>query len=367
MGGMRAQRVASTIALAIAGAMVLAACASGEVVEPPASTQSVAAPSPTRSGAPAPPADPRPEVIWPLTGADATGADQGDLDRPALSIKIENSSDSRPQSNLDAADIVFEEQVEYGISRLVAVYHSDTPETVGPIRSMRPMDKNIIGSFEGPLVFSGAQRRFINDAAQSGTKLLAEDVGSYGFFRSSGKPAPHNLHGTLEDFYAQAGDMPAPPQQFEYAYPAEFSNVVTDGTPVTEIDVRMSARSQPSWSWNAGDGVWERSESGSPHVTSEGERISATNVIVLWADLRETGATSQGSSVPETIVVTNEGTGFAASGDSYIPITWSKASQSDPYILETEDGDPVTFMPGKTWVQLVPQSGGTGRGSVDFS
>ncbi len=360
-------RPATFAAIAVAAALTVAACGSGEVVEPPASTQSVSAPSPTRLGAPLPPDDPRPDVVWPLTGIDATDADQTELDRPALSIKIENSADSRPQTNLDAADIVFEEQVEYGVSRLVAVFHSDTPQSVGPVRSMRPMDQNIIGSFDGPLVFSGAQRRFINDAARSGIKLIAQDVGSYGFFRTADKPSPHNLHGTLEDFFAQAGDLPAPSQQFEYAYPAEESTIVTGGTVTTEIDIRNSALSEPSWSWDEGDGEWKRFESGIAHVTSAGARISATNVVVLWVDLRETGSTSQGSSVPETIVVTDEGTGFAASGNSYVPITWSKASQSDPYILTTEDGGPVTFMPGKTWVQLVPQSGGTGRGSVDFS
>ncbi|MFN3865494.1 MAG: DUF3048 C-terminal domain-containing protein, partial [Demequina sp.] len=140
-----------------------------------------------------------------------------------------------------------------------------------------------------------------------------------------------------------------------------------DGTTTTQIDITMSARSVPRWAWDEDDQAWMRSEGTVPHTTSDGTQISATNIIVLWVDLRETGSTAQGSSVPETIVVTSEGTGFAASGDSYIPITWSKASQTDPYLLETEDGEPVTFMPGKTWVQLVPQSGGTGRGSVDFS
>ena len=91
------------------------------------------------------------------------------LKQPAISVKIENTEQARPQTNLEFADVVFEENVEYGISRLIAVYQSDYPKEVGPIRSMRPMDKNIIGQFGGPLVFSGAQRRFINAAAASGS------------------------------------------------------------------------------------------------------------------------------------------------------------------------------------------------------
>lgn len=366
MSGMRITRLAPASALAVAAALTLAACASSPEVESgPATTATPSASAVERSTVPSPPADPIPETVWPLTGIDAEGADQAALDRPALSIKIENSADARPQSNLQYADIVFEEQVEYGISRLVAIYHSDTPETVGPIRSMRPMDKNIMGSFEGPLIFSGAQRGFINDARNSGQELIAQDTGGYGFFRVSGKRAPHNLHGTLDDFFAQT-DASAPPQQFTYAYPAEESNVVAEGTTATSIDISASPRMQPSWDWSASDGTWLRSEGGSPHVTADGTQLYADNVVVLWVNLRS-NSSGGGSAVPETIVVTDSGTGYVAAGDSYIPITWSKAGQFDPYVLKTESGETVELIPGQTWVELIPQSGGAGKGTVTIS
>ncbi|WP_297081662.1 DUF3048 domain-containing protein [uncultured Demequina sp.] len=363
---MRLQRLTTASALAVTAALVLAACGSSpEVDSGPATTATPSASAAERSAAPAAPDDPVPDTVWPLTGVDAEGADQDALDRPALSIKIENSADARPQSNLQYADIVFEEQVEYGISRLVAIYHSDTPETVGPIRSMRPMDKNIMGSMEGPLIFSGAQRGFINDAARSGQQLIAQDTGGYGFFRVSTKPAPHNLHGTLEDFFSQT-DASAPPQQFTYAYPSEDSNVVAEGTTATSIDINASPRMQPSWEWDSSAGAWMRSEGGSAHVTADGTQLSAQNVVVLWVDVRS-NSSGGGSSVPETIVVTDSGTGYVAAGDSYIPITWSKAGQFDPYVLETEGGETVELIPGQTWVELIPQSGGAGKGTVTIS
>jgi hypothetical protein len=365
MAPMKSQRIASVSALAAAIAVVLTACASSPEVESgPATTASIE-PSPERSAAPAPPEDPQPEVIWPLTGVDAEGADQAELDRAALSIKIENSDNAKPQENIQHADIVFEEQVEYGISRLVAVFQSKAPETVGPIRSLRPMDKNIMGSMEGPLIFSGAQRGFINDAASSGQELIAQDTGGYGFFRTSDKPAPHNLHGTLADFWAQT-DASAPAQQFQYAYPAEDSNVIAEGTTATAIDINASPRMQPQWDWDASESAWMRSEAGTPHTTTDGTQLSATNVVVLWVDIRQNGS-GGGSSVPETIVVTDSGTGYVAAGDSYIPITWSKAGQFDPYMLETESGEAVELIPGNTWVELIPQSGGAGKGTVDIS
>ncbi|WP_062077005.1 DUF3048 domain-containing protein [Demequina globuliformis] len=350
------------VAAAAAGALLLAACSSN-VEEAPATTASASAPSVSRSAVPSPPENPAPDTVWPLTGVDAEGADEALLANPALSIKIENSAAARPQQNLVNADVVFEEYVESGISRLVAIYQSDIPETVGNIRSMRPMDKNIMGSFEGPLIFSGAQGRFINDTVSSGQEVIVDDRGDAGFYRSSARPAPHNLYGTTADFLAQT-DAEAPPQQFEYAYPVEESNVVTGGTTASEIDIYMSRYSAPSWEWD-GD-VWQRFEGGSPHVQDDDTQLYADNVVVLRVDVENTSS-SGGSSVPETMVAGREGTGYAAVGDSYIEISWSKAGQYDPFVLTTADGDDVQLKPGKTWVELVPQSGVSDNPTVEIS
>ncbi|MDE0572338.1 DUF3048 domain-containing protein [Demequina sp. B12] len=358
---MKTRRVVPLTAFA-AAALLLTACSSN-VAEGTATTASPSASAVERTVVPSPPADPQPEVIWPLTGVDATEANEDLLARPALSIKIENSAAARPQQNLVNADVVFEEYVESGISRLVAVYHSDVPETLGPIRSMRPMDKNIMGSFEGPLIFSGAQGRFINQTASTGQEMIAQDTGGYGFYRTSNRAAPHNLYGTPEDFFAQT-DATTPPQQFEYAYPAEESNVVTGGTTASAIDIHMSQYSNPSWDFDGE--VWQRSEGGSPHVQDDGTQLYADNVIVLRVDVEYTGR-SGGSSVPETMLAGRDGTGFAVVGDAYQEITWSKAGQFDPYVLKNTDGEVVQLIPGKTWVELVPQSGVSDNPTVNIS
>lgn len=322
-------------------------------------------PSVSRTAVPTPPPEPEEAVVWPLTGVDATGVPAAELARPALAIKIENTKVARPQENLDAADVVFEQYVEYGISRLLAVYHSDIPKTVGPIRSMRPMDKNIMGSFAGPLIFSGAQGRFVTGTVNTGQKVITQDRGNYGFFRTTDKSAPHNLHGYTADFYEQAADMPAPPQQWEIVEEGEQPTSAT-GETIKNIDIFMSGRSKPSWKWDATDSVWQRYESGTPHVTSAGTQISATNIVMLWVTVDYTSAEG-GSSVPETLLAGKSGTGYVASGNTQIPIKWSKKGQFDPYVFTTEAGDPVQLLPGKTWVELIPNKGISNETSIDFS
>lgn len=352
---MRTRRALPLTAVVAVTAIVAAACSSTpDVVASPAVTTTASPTAVERTSPPSPsPAPAGPEVAWPLTGEDAESAAEADLARAALSIKIENSADARPQQNVQNADIVFEEYVEAGISRLIAVYQSDIPKTLGPVRSMRPMDKNIMGSMGGPLIFSGAQGRFITATVNSGQEVIAQDTGGYGFYRTSDRRAPHNLYGRPADFYKQT-DADAPEAQFAYAYEPDVSNVVEEGSAVSSIDISMSQYSQPSWDWDGK--VWQRSEGGAPHQQDDGTQLNAQNVIALWVTVQYTSSKG-GSSVPETLVAGESGEGYAVVGDSMVEVTWSKAGQFDPFVIETPAGEPVELLPGNTWVELIPNKG----------
>lgn len=343
------------IAAAVAVAAFAAACAPAVVTPAPVTVTQV--PAETKHAAPSPPPDPRPDVAWPLTGIDAEEVDPASLERLALAIKIENLSLARPQSNLDKADVVYETMIDYGVSRLIAVYHSTYPTTVGPIRSMRPMDHNIVGHYDGPLVFSGAQRRFIYAADDAGQDLIAQDLRDPGFFRVSWKYAPHNLHGTLETFAANASSrssIPAP--EFQFAYPAEFNSAAVFGTPADRIRLRFSGSAEPSWRWSDAEENWVRYERSDPHQTYEGNTITADNVLVLRVKVQYTSAVRGGISVPETLVSGRSGSGFYAADGQYIPIRWSKASRTAPFVI-TYEGNEILMKPGNTWVELLPSSG----------
>src|SRR5690606_12965154 len=101
---------------------------------------------------------PEPTVLAPLRGE---SVERGALSHAAVSAKIDNHPEARPQMGLERTDIVFEELVEGGITRYVAVWHSDVPDLLGPIRSIRPMDPEIVGSFGGIIFYSGGQPRFV--------------------------------------------------------------------------------------------------------------------------------------------------------------------------------------------------------------
>lgn len=342
-------------AAACTASLLLAGC-SGDEPSPPgdAPTTEVTPGATADKGAPPAPAVP---PTWALTGVAA-----GDIvNRPALAVKIENSREARPQTGLEQADVVWEEMVEGGVTRYIAVYHSQVPETVGPIRSVRPMDSNIIAPLRGLMVFSGGQPVFVQSVSAVGLQVISHDAGASGFYRSKDRRAPHNVYGTPSTFLSQADadHSAAPAPEFLFARDETQATAALAGGPVTTVAVTMSSYSQPSWTWDAGSGTFQRSESGVPAVSASGARLAAKNVVVMSVAMYDTGTVDPaGSPVPESEVV-GTGTAVVATGGKAMPATWSKASPADPFVLTAPDGTPVKLAPGQTWVELVPTTSGS--------
>jgi hypothetical protein len=288
--------------------------------------------------------------------APLTGMDFGDinLNRPALSAKVDNHPSARPQVALDRADIVFEELVEGGLTRYVAVWHSDLPPEIGPVRSVRPMDPDIVSPFGGILAYSGGQQRFIE--AMLDTPVVSaihgqSDVDAF-FYRSNDKVAPHNVIVRANELVQNFGDVSPPRQQFSYATGFEDATAVLSGQPVSAFSSRFSSFQSPGWGWSADDEAFLRSQTnGAPDVALSGDRIAADNVVSLFVEIQVI------QDIPTTFLVSS-GEGFVATGGHQIAIEWSKASARDPIVLRDLQGNEVLLAPGNTWVELLP-----GRGS----
>lgn len=297
------------------------------------------------------PPDPVVPTVWPLTGL------EGDVvERPAVAVKIENTSQARPQTGLENADVVWEEIVEFGVSRLVAVYHSDLPPEIGPIRSIRPVDAKIASPLGGLLAFSGGQDGIVNYLAQTPLQLMSEDAGDPGFYRIRARSAPHNVYGSLETFLEQADaeHTSPPPGQFEFAARPGRSAAELQGTAASQIRLALAPGVAPRWTWSGERQRWLRSEVSGPAVSAAGERLSAVNVVVLEAVSYDSGYDAQlGEPVPD-LRLEGSGSGLVATGGKTVPVTWTKPTRGSPVELTGPDGTVATLAPGNTWVELVP-------------
>lgn len=349
---MRAGRLRAA-ALLGALALGLAACSSEA---PPPTQPSPVTQEPTIGEDKGPAPTPSIPPVWPLTGVAGEP-----VNRPALAVKIENTSAARPQTGLEQADVVWETIVEFQVSRFIAVYHSQVPQEIGPIRSIRPMDPLILEPLHGLLAFSGGQAGIVQLARDAGIQLLSNDAGVPGMYRSSDRPAPHNVYGDPETLWSQAdaNHQDSPEEQFTFARNAAESAAVAGGTAATTLSFRMSSAATPTWTWDGSAERWLRSEGSSPAMARSGDRLSAVNVVSIVADHPNTRFHAQGGAPVPTYALVGKGNGTIATGGKTIPVTWEKKAEDAPLQLFLADGTPADLAPGNTWVELVPRSGGS--------
>jgi hypothetical protein len=352
---MSAPRARRVLGAALAAGLVLGgavACSSFD--QPKPEPKPHAAPTPSTSATPTPKPTP---LYWPLTGVATPTLPT----RPALAVKIENSITARPQTGLNSADMVWEEVVEGGITRYLAVFQSTLPPEIGPVRSTRPMDPAIAGPLHGVFAFSGGQPQYVAAAAQAGLQIVSNDAGAPGFYRISSRPAPHNVYADPAKLMGQAdaAHRASPPPQFLFATTAQPPTALTAGRPWNVMHLVLSGIAHPSWTWSAPAGKWLRTEFDTPAVGADGKQLAATNVVVLRVNVVITNAVDPaGNPVPETLLA---GTGSAAvaTGGNVVAATWSKSSVTAPVQLAGPDGMPVRLAPGNTWVELVPNGNGS--------
>jgi hypothetical protein len=288
--------------------------------------------------------------LWPLTG---TSLGSGDSSSPSLAGKIDNHPLARPQVGLDRADIVFEELVEGGITRYVAIWHSDVPAEIGPVRSVRPMDPEIVSPFGGILAYSGGQQRFIEamlDAPVASAIHGQSDVDDF-FYRSTTTVAPHNVIVRAPELIANFSDRSGPPPQFNYATSAAESTAAQFGDPVSTMRVTFSSFSSPSWEWSEENSAFLRNQTnGAADLAISGDQISADNVIVLEVDIQVI------QDIPTSNLI-DSGSGYVATAGKIHEIRWSKDSAESAIELTDASGARVLLAPGQTWLELIPAEG----------
>lgn len=306
-----------------------------------ATTETSAAPTTTI------PVDP----VMPLTGLPIV--DEVLAARPALVVKIDNHPDARPQSGLNAADIVYEENVE-GYTRFAAVFQSQDSDPVGPIRSGRTQDVALLGSLHEPLfAWSGGNPNVTRAIRESDlVELNPTNAGSQGgFFRSRDRENPHDLYASTPKLYTFTPIFaPPPPQQFAYRGEGEAAG----GEPASGVELVMEGSLRVDWTWDEAAGVYLRAHSGRAHNDADLGQVNAANVVVIEVEYSPSPADSRS---PEAQTV---GTGnvLVFTGGMVVRGTWTRADRLDPFTLTDDDGNVIGLTPGRTWVEL-PRAGKT--------
>ncbi|HEX9888860.1 MAG TPA: DUF3048 domain-containing protein [Nitriliruptorales bacterium] len=346
---------------AVAGALSLARDS-----DPASAGTAVASPSPSPSPSP------DPTFTAPLTGVE--GDDPTVLERPVVAVKIENSRKARPQSGLEVADVVYEELTEGGITRFVAVYQSRIPATVGPVRSGRLVDAQVVPAYRGVLAISGAREDVLVALRRVGVPLVADDGRGTIFYRERSRSAPSNLYAAGADLFGAARERSGaarPAWRFADEPPAGASACPPAAGPATpaactdpgaSLTVRMSGVSSTGWEYDEAAGLYRRVQDGEPHLVTGAGRIGAANVLAIGTDIGPGPCCDPAGNPMTATRVTGQGSGVLLRDGQRYEITWSKPSPTSHFEVRATDGRPIPFKPGPTWVMLAPASGIPGTG-----
>ena len=296
----------------------------------------------------------------PLTGLTLKN---GLPDNPVFVVKVENTDNGAPQYGLNKADLVFEELVEGGLTRLAALYYSNLPSKVGHVRSMRATDIGIAGPVNGQIVASGGANGTYNRVKSAGIKVFSEDRGAPGFSSDPSKARPYNRLINLQTLAKKAKTTAIRVNYLPWlTMPAKATPTPSDGTTTapapktaTKLDVGFSNSTHTRWKLK--DGSWQRTNG---HAAS-GQDFKADTLIILFAKVGNAGYLDPaGNTVPETIFK-GSGKAMLFHGKNVTDATWTKTSLKQQITLTGKDGKSIGVDPGHVWIELVPKDGGSAK------
>jgi hypothetical protein len=252
-----------------------------------------------------------------------------------------------PQYGIDDADVVYEEIVEGGITRLAAIFNSRVPSVVGPVRSVRRTDREIVFPIGGIFAFSGGAEYAVKSIETAPVKLYNESNSGPAMFRDPKRYAPHNLFANAELLMKKDGLPRPPPALFNYSTGTRTSR----GPRVKSFVVGFEEGYAVTYTWNNKSHSWDRSIFGAPDVTANGVLISPKNVIVMsvhyvgGVGVIDSYAQLKGSGPVEIFT-----DGTVQRG------TWSRRSLPQRTVYRNAAGKAIDLTPGQTWVELLDVS-----------
>jgi hypothetical protein len=320
------------VAAAFALSLTLAACGDDEDARKPDS-------QPVEGGA-------QLAALWPLTGERVNGSTPK---HPVLVAKIDNTASSKPQVGLKKADLVTEELVEGGMTRLAVFYYRHVPDVVGPVRSMRASDIGIVKPAHALVVASGAAGPTIRRLKAAKVPFYTE--GGPGYFRAGDRSAPYNLMVNLNKLAKKVRKKAVVPASYlPWGTEADYKG----SRSARRIDAVFGRGHTTSWRYQGGE--YRNLNS----YAADGQQFVPDSILAVRVKVKDAGYLDPaGNRVPETIY-SGTGTFQLFHDGKVVNGTWKKKSRKTPIQLTTAAG-PLKVPAGHVWVELVPRNQDGGK------
>jgi len=280
----------------------------------------------------------------PLTGLQVS---KEEANRPVTAIVIENSPDARPQSSLHEAGFVFESIAEGGITRYLAFYQESRPDTIGPVRSLRPYFSDWITTFDASIAHVGGSQAALAEIGPLGIKSLNQFTYGNTYIRTTDRFAPHNVYTDFDKLDTLNTQLNYTSSDFD-TWPRKTPKPVA--TPkASEITVNISSfLYQSSYSWDKESNTYLRRIAGTPMTDRETKtRIAPSVVIVIETPF----SIGQDGRYDYKLVGDGKATVFQ-DGNAQVG-TWSKNARDQQISFTSDNGDEIELNPGQVWITVI--------------
>jgi hypothetical protein len=267
--------------------------------------------------------------------------------RPVLAVKIENTAAGKPQLGLKSADIVYIEQVEAGLTRLMAIFSSKLPAKVGPVRSARISDLHIAPQFGKPAFsYSGAQTKMLPLIAEASLFDVGDSHNPGAYFRQPGRFAPYNLFANTKQLLAKA---PKASKAKDIGF--TFGDAPEGGTPRKSYTVKWPA-ARFTFAWSEAKQQWLIWQDGKKDMAAEGGQLGAPTIVVQYTKTERSQFHDKNQSYTPLVHTTGKGSAIVLRDGKAFKAKWERESEDSGTTFTTMSGEPMNFAPGQVWVAL---------------
>ena len=336
-----------TVTLAV-GALLLAGCGGGEAA-PVSSSPSPSPTSTSPSASPTPlptPSDGIPPGASPFSGL------PGGEGKPVLAIKIDNTRPAQPHAGLQAADLVYVTEVEWDLTRLIAIFNSQIPDVIGPVRSARISDMDILVPF-GKVAFSnsGAQSKLLPVIAAANLYDVSAEKAYEAFTNDPGRPSPVDHMADPRALLAAAPDAELA-RDIGFVFSEEPP---AGGTPVSTVTATWPS-SEVSFTWDEKAGDFIVGLNGEESRSTEGGPQRAATVVLQSVEQSDSGYGDRYGGITPFIQTVGKGAAIVLRDGRMWSVTWERPTLEDGTKFLLPDGTQMPFAIGQEWVVFLDKT-----------
>ena len=292
------------------------------------------------------------EVVGPINSLSGRSGNDG----PILAVKIDDTAQAHPQAGLEDADIVYIEQVEGGLTRLAAIFSSTIPKVIGPVRSARISDIEILEQFgRVAFAYSGAQKKLLPVIAEANLiNLGAQRQSPLIYSTDPLRRSPTAMMLQAQDLMANVAEEKLP-IAISKSVGWNFGEKPDTGTAVSAVKVSWPAHSYNA-TWSSLENRWLLSHKDKPNLSASGVHLGPTTFVIQLISITDSIYRDKVGGVTPYSETVGAGKGFVMRDGLAIEAKWSRPSGDQGTTWTTTSGDEIKFAAGQVWIALTDKA-----------